>query len=124
MEKVHTPAVTAFSWGEVMVAGYDQPFNDVKIYPGGARAWDWNETGTHHVPGIQPADVEELLQNGAETVILTKGVHERLQVCQETLDMLEERGIPYHILQTQKAIELFNKLCQTTRVGILIHSTC
>ena len=29
---------------------------DFKLYPGGGREWDWNETGTRHVPGIQPGD--------------------------------------------------------------------
>jgi hypothetical protein len=28
-------------------------FKDAKLFPGGARAWDWRETGTGHVPGIQ-----------------------------------------------------------------------
>ena len=37
-------------------------FRDAKLFPGGSRKWDWNETGTHHTPGIQPADVKELLE--------------------------------------------------------------
>jgi len=122
--ELKSPEVTAFSWGEVTVAGYDRPFKDVKIYPGGAREWDWSETGTRHVPGIQPADVQELLDNGAAVIILTKGVNERLQTCTETIDMLKAGDIPHHILQTEKAIALFNELRQTQRVGILIHSTC
>jgi hypothetical protein len=30
------------------------PFKDAKIFPGDAREWDWRETGTRHVPGINP----------------------------------------------------------------------
>jgi len=37
---------------------------DFKLYPGGGREWDWRETNTEHVPGIQHADVQELLENG------------------------------------------------------------
>ena len=33
-----------------------------KLYPGGARAWDWRETGTRHRPGIQPADIAMFCQ--------------------------------------------------------------
>jgi hypothetical protein len=33
---------------------------DFKLYPGGGRGWDWTETGTEHVPGNQPTDIEEL----------------------------------------------------------------
>jgi hypothetical protein len=42
------------------------PFKDAKVFPGGAREWDWRETGTRHVPGIQPADVQELIEHGAK----------------------------------------------------------
>ena len=60
-----SPRVHELDWGRVVVEGQPLPFKDVKLYPGGAREWDWNETGTHHLPGIQPADVKELLDHGA-----------------------------------------------------------
>lgn len=44
---------------------------DFKLYPGGGRAWDWAETGTRHSPGIQPADVEELVAHGATIAALS-----------------------------------------------------
>lgn len=119
-----SPEIIAFSWGKVSVSGFDEPFKDVKLYPGGPRAWDWNETGTRHVPGIQPADVTDLLEHGAHPIILTKGVEERLQVCPETLEMLQEKGIETIVLQTEAAIERYNQLRQSHPVGILIHSTC
>ena len=119
-----SPRVTHFSWGRTEVEGYDQPFGDVQLYPGGARAWDWTETGTHHDPGIQPADVEEVLKHGATTIILSKGVHERLGVCNETLAMLAARNIATIVLQTESAIERYNQLCETVAVGAVIHSTC
>jgi hypothetical protein len=53
---------------------------DFKLYPGGGREWDWNETGTRHVPGIQPADVEELFAHGATVVVLSRGMDLRLHV--------------------------------------------
>jgi hypothetical protein len=99
-------------------------FKDAKIYPGGAREWDWNETGTSHRPGIQPADVEELVDNGASVVVLTKGINERLQVMPKTLDLLEERGIRTHVLQTEEAVRRFNELRRDEAVGGLFHSTC
>ena len=75
---VDSPRVTDLAWGRLEVDG--STFKDAKLFPGGARAWDWNETGTNHEPGIQPADVEELLERGATTVVLSKGFHERLGV--------------------------------------------
>jgi hypothetical protein len=119
-----SPKVTHLSWGHLEVEGVDGRFKDAKLFPGGARAWDWNETGTDHQPGIQPADIEELLERGANAVVLSKGFYERLGVTPEALRMLEDRGVPAHVLQTEEAIQLYNQLRETERVGALIHSTC
>lgn len=121
MEK--SPKIEEQSWGTVRT-GDGHSYKDAKLWPGGSRTWNWNETGTDHKPGIQPADVEELIENGAEEVVLSKGVYERLQVQDETKRYLEERDIPYHILQTEEAVKTYNKLAEELPVGALIHSTC
>ena len=122
-ERPASPRITKFRWGYIEIDSGDR-FKDVKLFPGGARKWDWNETGTHHVPGIQPGDVEELLDRGAEVVVLSRGVYERLQVCPETLAMLEDRRIDVRVLQTEDAVEAYNELAGKRPVGGLIHSTC
>jgi hypothetical protein len=118
-----SPSITGFSWGRLDVDG-DRSFKDAKLYPGGAREWDWRETGTRHDPGIQPADVEELLAHGAGVVVLSRGVMERLRICPETLEMLKSRGVAAHVLQTEEAVRLYNELQRKHRVGGLFHSTC
>ncbi len=118
-----SPRITRLSWGHLEIEGA-RAFKDAKLYPGGAREWDWRETGTHHVPGIQPADVAELLDHGAEGVVLSKGILERLRVCPETLAMLEERGIAVQVLQTEQAVVRYNELRRRAPVGGLFHSTC
>lgn len=117
-----SPRITHISWGRLEVDG--KSFKDAKLYPGGAREWNWRETGTHHVPGIQPADVAELLEHGAEIVVLSKGVWERLQVCPETLTLLEGKGVAVEVLATESAVSRYNVLRETARVGGLFHSTC
>ncbi len=82
------------------------------------------KVGTHHLPGIQPADVQELLDNGAEVIILSEGILNYLRVCPETLQLLEQNGITTHVLQTEKAVSLYNRLCEKEPVGGLFHSTC
>jgi hypothetical protein len=42
------------------------------------------------VPGIQCADVQELLDHGAKVVVLSRGMAECLRVSGETLDFLKE----------------------------------
>jgi hypothetical protein len=118
-----SPRVMHIAWGRLEVEGF-APFKDAKLWPGGSREWDWRETGTQHEPGIQPADIKELLEHGATVVVLSKGVLERLQVCPETLEMLAREGIDTHVLQTERAVELYNELRETARVAALLHSTC
>jgi hypothetical protein len=121
--KPDSPRILLLSWGRIEVEGHP-PFKDAKIFPGGAREWDWRETGTRHVPGIQPADVQELIEHGARTVVLSKGVWERLQVCPETLEVLSKHDIQVEVLQTEAAVERFNELRENIAVGGLFHSTC
>lgn len=120
-----SPRITHVSWGCLEIAERQQPFKDAKLYPGGGRAWDWNETGTSHTPGIQPADVEELLDHGAEVVVLSKGMNERLGVKSETLQMLDDQNVETHVLQTEQAVKRYNQLQADGKpVGGLFHSTC
>ena len=57
-------------------------------------------------------------------MVLSKGFNERLRVTPDALRMLEDRGVSAHVRQTEEAIQLYNDLRETERVGALIHSTC
>ena len=118
-----SPKILAVSWGRMEVEGLGLG-KDFKLYPGGGRAWDWEETGTRHLPGIQPADVDELLLNGATTVVLSLGMDQQLQVDPSTLKMFKERSITVHVAETREAVDLYNDLADTAQVGGLFHSTC
>ena len=117
-----SPRITHLSWGRLQTE--TGTFKDARLFPGGAEEWNWNETGTSHYPGIQPADVELLLERGATVIVLSRGFHERLSIAPETRRMLEERDVPAHIAQTEEAAETYDKLRDTEKVGALIHSTC
>jgi hypothetical protein len=121
-----SPKISDLSWGSIEVDGPDgtHTYRDAKLWPGGSRGWDWNETGTSHVPGIQPADVREVVDNGSETVILSRGQNRRLRVKEETLEWLEERGVEVEVLESNEAVRRYNELADEEDVGALIHSTC
>jgi hypothetical protein len=121
MEK--SPIIRKIAWGDMEVEGLP-PGKDFKLYPGGARDWDWRETGTRHVPGIQPADVAELIARGCEVVVLTRGMELVLQTMPETIALLESKGIETYVLETNAAAELYNALAVDRPVGGLFHSTC
>lgn len=97
---------------------------DFKLWPGGGRPWDWAETGTHHHPGIQPADVEELLDHGTRIIVLSRGMLRMLDTMPATRSRLERAGIETHIEETKAAVVLYNRLAAAHPVGGLFHSTC
>jgi len=123
-DEIRSPHIDHISWGHMEVAGLGVG-KDFKLWPGGGREWNWRETDTHHVPGIQPSDVQELLDNGSQTVILSRGMLLMLRTCQETIDQLEEMKISLHIAETKAAAEIYNDLASGGKaVGGLFHSTC
>ncbi len=119
-----SPRIIDVSWGRLEVEGEAEPYKDAKLFPGGSCEWNWRETKTAHKPGIQIADVKELLEHGAKVVVLSRGMAKCLHVPRETLDFLKERQIPVHVLPTEHAVGLYNKLAQTEAVGGLFHTTC
>ncbi|MGE5306582.1 MAG: Mth938-like domain-containing protein [Alphaproteobacteria bacterium] len=121
--RIRSPRITHVSWGRMEVEGIGSG-KDFKLFPGGGRAWNWNETGTRHVPGIQPGDVVELLDRGSDVIVLTRGMELALETCPATLEMLRERGIPVHVEETRAAVALYNELAEEHAVGGLFHSTC
>ena len=120
---LRSPRITHISWGRMEVEGLGRG-KDFKLYPGGGREWDWSETGTRHVPGIQPGDVFELLDSGSQVIVLTRGMDLVLRTCPETLALLRDRQIPVHVEETRAAVALYNKLAEDAPVGGLFHSTC
>ena len=118
-----SPKITKLSWGKIEIDG-NQVFKDVKLFPGSCREWNWQETGTSHSPGIQFSDVQELLDNGAKVIILSRGVLGRLKVQKEVVEKLESNGFTVHVLKTKEAVKLYNELLKTEKVGALIHTTC
>jgi hypothetical protein len=119
----HAPQITNLSWGRVKTPV--GTFKDAKLWPGGGRGWDWNETGTSHKPGIQLADIQELLDHGAEIIVLSTGQDEQLQIKDGVVDHLEKRGLSVHVEETTQAVDMYNQLASDGQpVGALIHSTC
>lgn len=119
--------ITHLSWGKILIdlKGKKYEFKDCKIWPEEAKNWDWGVTGTSHDPGIQPSDIDEILDHNIDVMVLATGMEMRMKVSPETEDRLKNLGIDYHIENTERAAELFNSLFQQgKRIGGIFHSTC
>jgi hypothetical protein len=124
MPAQRSPAILSAGWGKMVIAGVGSG-KDFKLWPGGARAWDWSEFGTSHGRGIQPGEVEELIAKGCTEVVLTTGRLRRLKVPAETVARLEDSGIQVFVVSTAEGIDIYNRLTeQRQAVGGLFHSTC
>lgn len=120
-----SPEIASLSWGHMKVKGCSNSYKDCKVWPGGSRAWDWRETGTEHRPGVQPADLEELLTKGIDLLVISRGMSEVLQVPDSTVDFVKGKGVEVKVLQTEKAVEEYNRLAsQGRKVAGIFHSTC
>lgn len=123
-QKPKSPRITQLAWGEMTIDGVGSG-KDFKLWPGGGRPWDWSETRTSHSPGIQSADVAELIDHGCSAVVLSQGMQRRLGVAPETLDLLKSKGIEVHIAETKASVKIYNELAERSiAVGGLFHSTC
>lgn len=123
-EREAAPArIAAFAWGRIESAD-GRVVKDARLFPGGMEAWDWNRTGTRHVPGIQVSDLEDLLAYAPTTVILSRGVNLVLEVPLATIDAVSARGPEVLVLQTEAAVLEYNRRVGRERVVALLHSTC
>lgn len=121
---MESPMIIKCEWGDMDVIGVGTG-KDFKLWPGGGREWDWKETGTQHVPGIQAADIQELIDNGAEILVLSRGKHNKLRISKSVLAWINQTNIPTIIADTDKSVEFYNNLASKWhKVGGLFHSTC
>ncbi|HUJ59962.1 MAG TPA: Mth938-like domain-containing protein [Kofleriaceae bacterium] len=123
MTKPENPRIASFRWGEIVDAA-GRTFKDARLYPGGVEEWDWRRTGTRHDPGIQIADLEDLLATAPDVVILTRGVELVLQVPQATIDFACARAATVLVLPSGEAVAEYNRRIPAERVVALVHSTC
>ncbi|EPY75769.1 mth938 domain-containing protein [Camelus ferus] len=80
---------------------------------------------SQHSPGVQPADVEEVVEKGVQTLVIGRGMSEALKVPPSTVEYLKKKGIDVRVLQTEQAVKEYNALAtQGVRVGGVFHSTC
>ncbi|KAJ8798332.1 hypothetical protein J1605_001457 [Eschrichtius robustus] len=91
------------------------------------RAGSWYTFSFHvqHSPGVQPADVEEVVEKGVQILVIGRGMSEALKVPLSTVEYLKKKGIDVRVLQTEQAVKEYNALVtQGIRVGGVFHSTC
>uniref|UniRef100_A0A8C8GU69 Mth938 domain-containing protein n=1 Tax=Oncorhynchus tshawytscha TaxID=74940 RepID=A0A8C8GU69_ONCTS len=98
-----SPEIASLSWRHMKVKGCSSSYKAYKVCPGGSQ---------------QPADLEEVLQKGVETLVIGQGMSEAHLPQKSSCH-------PGPLYQTVKAITEYNNLVgQGAKVGGVFHSTC
>jgi hypothetical protein len=114
--------ITSADWGKIKVN--ENEFADLRCYPGSAEFWDWAKTGTDHVPGVQIQDVGPLITAYCTDIVIGTGFNQQLFVMRQTKEFLARKRVNLHILETSKAVQLYNEIARHKRAGCLIHGGC
>lgn len=82
--------ITSISWGKVVLETGEE-FKDVMLAPSLAKEWDWAVSGTNHLKGIQISDIDFLLKHGIDGIVLSRGMHLKLNISAETLSYVTNK---------------------------------
>jgi len=118
--------IISFSWGKVVTCYKNQSpdiWKDCVIAGDSVSEWNWNCDGTRHRPGITVRAYKAI--EHCNTVILSTGIDNVLQITPELKELLEGRPNTY-ILNSTKAAKKYTELLYAgeTDIGMLLHSTC
>ncbi|XP_019723040.1 mth938 domain-containing protein isoform X2 [Hippocampus comes] len=103
-----SPEIVSLSWGRMAVKGAPSPYKDCK-----------------HRPGVQVADVQEVLDKGVDLLLIGRGMNMALQVPPSTVERVTATGVQVRVLQTEAAVAEYNRLARGgANVGGVFHSTC
>lgn len=111
--------IDAYSFGSIVIDG-EEYNSDVLLYQGQVKS-DWWRVEGHK---LHIEDLGWLIAKRPKVLIIGKGASGRMEVSQETIRKLEERGIKVIAENTEKAVKIYNELRETKDVAAALHLTC
>lgn len=124
------PEIIELKWGQIVVAmdNTNKIYKDCRIWNNGSSSWDWSKTGTRHKPGIQFADLADLLCQYPDTeiIIFSSGMDKQLDIHPDTMKLVTEKYPKVTIYRddTKAAVKLYGELRKKHTIIALLHSTC
>ena len=117
--------IDSVGWAEVVIGG--RKYFQALVVGGKAVPRDHEKLeqlfGTTHV--IPDWEQERLLEGNPEVIIIGNGWNSVLKVSEEAKRKFEEAGVEVKVLDTQRAVEEYNRLVdEGKKVNALIHTTC
>jgi hypothetical protein len=108
------------SFGKVVVNG--EPYtSDLIIYPEGRIEEPWYRKSGHR---LCADDIRDLIYCAPDVIVAGTGVSGRVVPDRGLARALSEKGITFIALPNHEAMERYNALEKTRRVGACFHLTC
>lgn len=111
--------IDSYRFGEVTI-GNRAYKSDVIVMRNSVKSWWRNKS--HE---LCPNDLEEAI--GAtfpEVLVIGSGSSRMMAVLPETRRWLESKGIEVIVEETEKACNMYNRLCGSSKVVAALHLTC
>lgn len=108
-----------YSFGRITIDGKTYT-SDVIIYPDKVDSSWWRKQGH----SLQIEDLKYIVPSKPEILVVGTGHTGLMVVPEETMSYLKSKGIEVHVIRTEKATELFNKLQKDKKVIAALHLTC
>jgi hypothetical protein len=112
--------IDSYSFGRITIDGQTYT-RDVIILPD--RVWDgwWRQEGHN----LSVADLHEALNATPDVLVVGTGAFNLMKVPAPTRDEVEGRRIDLHVVNTKKAIKLYNDLAAGgKRIVAALHLSC
>ena len=112
--------IDSYSFGNIIIDGKKYT-NDVIIYPDGRINGSWWRKEGHK---LYAEDIADLIDYAPELIIAGTGAYGIIKPEAGLEELLNDKGIKFQALPSEKAVEEYNQLCGEKKVGACFHLTC
>lgn len=111
------PIIESYSFGSIVING--KSYGDIKIHDNKIMSWQYTK---HHT--VTSGDVEDII-GGIDFLVIGIGSSGEVQVEEEVLNLLREKGVGVIVDKTKEAVDEYNRLIkENKKVAAILHSTC
>lgn len=112
--------ITHYSFGKVIID--EQEYTaDLIVLPDTVLSSWWRKEGH----GLCLEDIGEVLKKDIKYLVVGTGAYGRMKVSESLITELKAQGIETYVMETDKAISLFNQLIEEgKKVAGAFHLTC
>lgn len=112
--------IDSYAFGNIVIDGRRYT-SDLIIYPDGNIVDGWWRQSGHR---MTESDIAALISAGPEVIVVGTGASGRLKPAPGLDNLLAGRGIRMVAAPCGQAIQHFNALNQTKKIGACFHLTC